>query len=327
MSYHQARILIAGGLGFIGSRLANRLSRAGAQVTVVDNLWQDKNSFMESVSRMEARIDLHLVDVRNHPAMTDFIKSHDILFNLAGAAGHMHSIRNPRQDLAGNVSSALSLLENCRRHNPGITIVYASTRQIYGKPRYLPVNEEHPIDPLDIHSIHKATADFYHRRYHEIHHLDCRVLRLTNTYGPGMAVKDDRHGFIGAWIGSLLESSPIRIFGNGAQRRDFNHVDDCVEALLLAGQTPSARGRIYNLGGQEQIALKELAEMMILLIDGASYQLIPYPPKRQPIETGDYFGDFSRATRELHWSPAIGLRDGLFDTLHYYQNRPNRLTA
>jgi dTDP-glucose 4,6-dehydratase/UDP-glucose 4-epimerase len=203
--------------------------------------------------------------------------------------------------------------------NPEIKIVFASTRQLYGKPDYLPVDEKHPTRPVDVNGINKLAGEWYHLLYNNVYGIRACALRLTNTYGPGMRVKDARQTFLGVWIRLLIEGRPIKVFGDGQQLRDFNYVDDCVEAMLLAGASESSNGKIYNLGGGEVIALKQLAEMMVDLGYGGDFELAPFPPERKSIDVGDYFGDFSLIKKELGWEPKTCLQVGLARSVSYYK--------
>jgi UDP-glucose 4-epimerase len=243
------------------------------------------------------------------------------LFNLAGQTSHMDSMTDPQTDLDINASAQLSILEACRLNNPEIKIVFASTRQLYGKPDYLPVDEKHPIRPVDVNGINKLAGEWYHLLYNNVYGIRACALRLTNTYGPGMRVKDARQTFLGIWVRLLLEGKPIKVFGDGEQLRDFNYVDDCVDALLVAGASEQANGKVYNLGSQEVIGLKALAEMMTKLGYGGSYELVPFPEDRKAIDIGDYYSDFSFISDELGWSPRIDLQQGLLKTVEYYSQR------
>lgn len=227
---------------------------------------------------------------------------------------------DPQTDLAINASAQLSILEACRQHNPTIKIVFASTRQLYGKPDYLPVDEKHPIRPVDVNGINKLAGEWYHLVYNNVYGICSCALRLTNTYGPGMRIKDDRQTFLGIWIRQILEGQPIKVFGDGQQLRDFNYVDDCVEALLLAAISDLSNGKVYNLGSLEVISLKDLASMMVNMGYGGSFEIVPFPPERKAIDIGDYYSDFSLINKELGWSPQITLPEGLRKTLAYYAN-------
>lgn len=317
-SYHGKHILITGGLGFIGSNLAKALVGLGAYVTVVDSLIPQYGGNPFNIDGYADRLTVNVCDVRDPFAMAYLLKDKDYLFNLAGQTSHMDSMTDPQTDLDINANAQLSILEACRESNPGIKIVFASTRQLYGKPDYLPVDEKHPIRPVDVNGINKLAGEWYHLLYNNVYGIRACALRLTNTYGPGMRVKDARQTFLGIWVRLLIENQPIKVFGDGLQLRDFNYVDDCVEALLLAGASNEANGKVYNLGSSEVIGLKDLAEMMVNLGFGGSFELVPFPPERKAIDIGDYYSDFSLISNELGWTPKVGLREGLQKTMAYY---------
>jgi dTDP-glucose 4,6-dehydratase/UDP-glucose 4-epimerase len=320
--YAGRRVLITGGLGFIGSNLARALVEQRAQVTLVDSLIPQYGGNPSNISDIREKVAVNICDVRDSHAMRYLIQGQDYLFNLAGQTSHIDSMTDPRTDLDINASAQLSILEACRLNNPDIKIVFASTRQLYGKPAYLPVDEKHPVRPVDVNGINKLAGEWYHLLYNNVHGIRACALRLTNTYGPGMRVKDARQTFLGIWVSLLLDGKPIRVFGDGTQLRDFNYVDDCVDALLRAGGNDVANGNVYNLGSPEVIALKDLAEMMTGLCVGGSYELVPFPEGRKAIDIGDYYSDFSRISEDLGWRPTVGLREGIRRTLDYYdQNR------
>jgi len=320
VQFNNKNILITGGLGFIGSNLAIRLVALGARVTIIDSLYPQYGGNIFNVESIKNHVDIQIFDVRETSKVEALLKNKDFLFNLAGQTSHLDSMLEPQTDLEINAAAQLSILEACRRSNPGIKIVFASTRQIYGRPNYLPVNELHPIKPVDVNGINKLAGEQYHILYHEVYDLRSTVLRLTNTYGPRMRIKDARQTFLGIWVKSILEGAPISVFGDGLQLRDFNYVDDCVDAMLLAAQSDRANGRIFNLGSTEVIGLKALAEVMIGLGFGGEFNLIPFPAERKRIDIGDYYGDYSLIAAELGWSPKIGLHEGLKKTLTYYKN-------
>ena len=317
-SYSGKNILITGGLGFIGSNLARALLSLGANVTLVDSLIPKYGGNIFNIHDICDDVTVNICDVRDSFAMEHLIQGKDYLFNLAGQTSHLDSMEDPQTDLDINAAAHLSILETCRKENPDIKIVFASTRQLYGKPYYLPVDEKHPTHPVDVNGINKLAGEQYHLLYNSVYNLRACALRLTNTYGPRMRVKDARQTFLGIWIRLLIEKKPIKVFGDGLQLRDFNYVDDCVKALLLAGTKDDANGKVYNLGSNEVIGLKDLAEIMISLGLDGNYELVPFPPERKSIDIGDYYSDFSLITNELGWLPTIKLRNGLKQTLDYY---------
>jgi dTDP-glucose 4,6-dehydratase/UDP-glucose 4-epimerase len=316
------KVLITGGLGFIGSNLARTLIGEGAEVTLVDSLIPQYGGNLYNITDIQDKVIVNISDVRDAHALEVLLKGKDFLFNLAGQTSHIDSMSDPKTDLEINAAAQLSILETCRKINPTIKVVFASTRQIYGKPDYLPVDEAHPIRPVDVNGINKLAGEWYHLLYNNIYGIRACALRLTNTYGPGMRVKDARQTFLGIWIKSLIEGKPIQVFGDGLQLRDFNFVDDCVEALLLAGLNNESNGMVYNLGSAEVINLKNLAEMMIGIAEEiklkGSFEIIPFPPDRKAIDIGDYYSNFSLIHQKLGWTPLVNLRSGLSKTLHFY---------
>ncbi len=319
MTFVESRVLITGGLGFIGSNLARRLVDLGANVTLVDSLLPQYGGNRFNIVDLESAVTVHIGDVRDPDAMLHLLRDKEYLFNLAAQTSHRDSMSDPQTDLETNVTAQLSILEACRKVNPAVRIVFASTRQLYGKPDYLPVDERHPIRPVDINGIHKLAGEWYHRLYHAVYGIRACVLRLTNTYGQGMRVKDARQMFLGIWVRRLVEGQPIQVFGDGSQMRDFNHVDDCVDALLLAAQSHVAYGKVYNLGSAEVISLNDLAQLMVNLGYGGVYEMVPFPPDRKAIDIGDYYGDFTLIQRELGWLPKVSLSGGLKKTVDFYR--------
>ncbi len=318
-AYSGARVLITGGLGFIGSNLARALLCQGAKVTVVDSLIPQYGGNLFNIHDIRDQVTVNVCDVRDPFAMAYLLTGKDYLFNLAGQTSHLDSMTDPQTDLEINATAQLSILEACRKWNPNIKIVFASTRQLYGKPDYLPVDEKHPVRPVDVNGINKLAGEWYHLLYNNVYGIRACALRLTNTYGPAMRVKDARQTFLGIWVRLLIEGKPFKVFGDGLQLRDFNYVDDCVEALLLAGISETANGKVYNLGSNEVVGLKVLAESVVNLGQDGAYELVPFPPERKAIDIGDYYSDFSLISQELGWHPKVELSEGLRRTVAYYQ--------
>lgn len=318
------RVLITGGCGFIGSNLARRLVALGSHVTLADSLVPTYGGNLANVEDIRDRVWLNITDVRDTHAMRYLIDGQDFLFNLAGQTSHLDSMSDPFTDLDINARSQLSILEAVRQTNPLLRIVFASTRQIYGKPQYLPVDEAHPIVPVDVNGVNKLAGESFHLLYSRVYGIPTTCLRLTNTYGPGMRVRDARQTFLGIWIKKLIAGETIEVFGDGKQLRDFNYVDDVVNAMLLAATSDSAIGEVFNLGSDETIGLADLADMLVTIHGTGAWQLVPFPPDRKAIDIGDYFGDWSRAKSALGWSPTVELREGLQRSLLYYEKNGNR---
>jgi UDP-glucose 4-epimerase len=314
-----AKVLITGGMGFIGSNLANRLVSMGAKVTLVDSMIPEYGGNLWNIESVREKVCVNIADVRDDYAMKYLLQHQDILFNLAGQTSHVDSMEQPHADLEINARAQLSILEACRRYNPHIKIVFASTRQIYGKPVYLPVDEAHALHPVDVNGINKLAGEMYHLLYHQVYGIQTAVLRLTNTYGPRMRVVDARQTFLGVWIRRLIEGLPILIYGTGNQIRDFNYVDDVVEALVQVALSKDANGEVFNLGHDHPVSLRETAELLIALHGKGTYQLVPFPAERQIIDIGDYYGDFGKIRRHLGWTPSTSLQEGLRHTLEFYE--------
>ena len=310
---------MTGGLGFIGSNLSRRLVEYGAEVTLVDSLIPEYGGNLFNIEPIREHVRVNFSDVRDEHSMKYLVQNKDYLFNLAGQTSHIDCMNYHYTDLEINTRAQLSILESCRRNNPDIKIVFASTRQIYGKPRYLPVDENHPLSPVDVNGINKMAGEWYHLVYNNVYRIRATVLRLTNTYGPRMRIKDARQTFLGIWIRRVIEGEPFLVYGDGLQKRDFNYVDDVTDALLAAAESEKANGEIYNLGADDPVSLKETAEMMIDILGKGFYQIIPFPPERKIIDIGDYYGSYEKISRHLGWKPETGLREGLRKTIEYYQ--------
>ena len=318
-SFSGANVLVTGGLGFIGSHIARRMARLGANVTLVDSLIPEYGGNTFNIEGIRDKVTVSITDVRDQHAMTYLIKGKDYLFNLAGQTSHLDSMLDPKTDLDINAGAQLSILEACRQHNRNVRIVFASTRQLYGRPQYLPVDEKHPIQPVDVNGINKLAGEWYHLLYNNVYGIRASALRLTNTFGPGMRVKDARQTFLGIWIKNLIEGSPVQVFGDGSQLRDFNFVDDVVDAMLEAATNPAAQGEVFNLGSTEVVSLKDLAETLVRLNGAGTFEIVPFPKERKVIDIGDYYSDFTKIKSKLGWLPKIALHDGLSRTLSFYK--------
>jgi len=317
--FNHKKVLITGGLGFIGSNLAIRLVGLGASVTLVDSLIPTYGGNLYNVEAIKDKVKINISDVRDPHSFKYLISGQDFLFNLAGQTSHVDSMENPETDLAINVHAQLHILEACRQHNPAVRIVFASTRQVYGRPRQIPVKEDHPLAPVDLNGVHKLAAEQYHQLFNDIYGIRSVILRLTNTYGPRMRVVDARQTFLGIWIRRVLEGKPILIFGDGEQIRDYNYIDDVVDALLLAASSDNCCGEVLNLGSEESYSLTETAQVFKKIVPESEIEYVPFPKQRLVIDIGDYQGDFSRIRQELRWQPRVGLEDGMRRTIDYYR--------
>ncbi len=317
-SFRGKKVLVTGGLGFIGSNLVRALVAGGADVTVVDSLIPEYGGNLRNLAGLGKRVRVNISDVRDRHSLPVFVRGQHYLFNLAGQTSHMDSMTDPFTDLEINARAQLSILEACRRHNPEIRVVFASTRQLYGKPDYLPVDEDHPLRPVDVNGINKLAGEGYHLLYDQVHGIRSTVLRLTNTIGPRMRVKDARQTFVGVWIQRVVSGQPFEVWG-GEQLRDFTYVDDAVNAFLLAALHPEAAGKVFNVGGTKPVSLKTLADLLVQANGGGSYVLKNFPAERKKIDIGDFYADFTRLQQSLGWRPRVPLLPALVKTLAYYR--------
>jgi UDP-glucose 4-epimerase len=321
--YAGKRTLVTGGLGFIGSNLAIRLIELGAHVLVVDSLIPETgaNPFNLAPVQDHPRLSVRTVDIRDVLAMERLVRGQAIIFNLAGQVSHIDSMRDPFTDLEVNCRSQLALLEACRHNAPETKVLFASTRQIYGRvaEAQLPVSELQPPNPVDVNGINKLAGERYHVLYNNVYGIRTSVLRLTNTYGPRMLVKNDRQTALGWLIRQAMDGEEITVFGDGAQLRDFTYVDDAVEAFLIAGQDDAANGQVFNVGATRTISLRDVAAMLVEVSATGSYRLVPFPPERKPIDIGSIYVDDAKLRRVLGWQPKVDLRDGLTRSVAFYR--------
>ena len=316
-AYAGARVLITGGLGFIGSAIARRLVALRAQVLVIDSMIPEYGGNPVNIADIRDRVVVNIADIRGGYALRHLLQGQDFLFNLAAQTSHLDSISSPEVDLAINCTAQLQLLEACREVNPSIVIVHAGTRQIYGRPEYLPVDERHPLRPVDVNGVNKMAGEAYHLLFSDIYGIRTRSLRLSNVYGPGMRIRDARQTFLGIWLRRVVEGEPFEVWG-GAQRRDLVYVDDAVDAFLYAGITTAAEGLALNVGGKAA-SLTALAEALIQTNGGGKYEIHEFPVERKRIEIGDFLIDDRRFRALTRWQPRFSLAEGLRLSLNYYR--------
>lgn len=315
--YKGAMVLVIGGAGFIGSNLVRHLVDLGAKVTVVDSLFPNYGGNLFNLLGYQDKISFIQKDICNLALAYQVVKNQDFIFNLAGQTSHLDSMHDPFTDQKNNVTARLTIMEACRHKNPQCRIIYTSTRQIYGRPQYLPVDESHPLSPVDFNGVSEIASEHYHNLYHSIFNLPITILRLTNVIGPRMRIKDARQNFVGSWIRKLIEGDEILVYGDGSQYRDLLIVDNVVDALLRSGITPSSIGEVMNLGSCH-VSLLELAEMMVEIAGKGSFKTIPFPPNRKAIDIGSYYSDYTKAAKILGWHADENLGAGLRLTLHFF---------
>lgn len=314
--YPGKRVAITGGLGFIGSNLAHRLVTLGSEVLLIDSMVPDYGGNLTNIADIRDRVQVNFADIRDVNAMNYLVQSQDVIFNLAGQVSHIDSMRDPYTDLEINCRSQLSLLEACRHYNPAVKVVYASTRQVYGRPDRTPVDETHVARPTDVNGINKLAGESYHIVYCNAYGVRASVLRLTNTYGPRQLMKHNRQGFLPWFVRQIVDGEEIQLFGDGQQRRDFTYVDDAVDAFLLTGCTSITDAEIYNVGGSSA-SLLQVVELLIELAGQGSYRLVPFPEEKRAIDIGSYEGCSRKLTATVGWEPRVSLREGLARMLEY----------
>ncbi len=326
--YQGKRVLVTGGLGFVGSNLAMRLLGLGAEVLLVDAVIPETgaNPFNIEPIKDDPRLSIRKVDIRDVLTMERLVRDQHVIFNLAGQVSHIDSMRDPFTDLEINCRSQLALLEACRHNAPDLKVVFASTRQIYGRvpESELPVDERRPPNPVDVNGINKLAGERYHVLYNNVYGLRASVLRLTNTYGPRMLVKNARQTFIGWLMRQVIDGDEIQIFGDGSQLRDLTYVDDVVEAFLMAGANDAANGQVFNLGGTEPVSLRDIAALLVEVAGTGRYRLVPFPEERRAIDIGSFYADDAKIRRVLGWSPKVGLREGLNTSIAFYREHRDR---
>jgi len=317
--YKGKRVLITGGMGFVGSNLAIRLVALGAEVTLVDSMIPESGGNIFNIEPVKDRVTVNSSDIRDGRSMNALVRDFDIMFNCAGQVSHIDSMKDPYTDLEINARSQLSILEACRHHNPDIRIIFASTRQVYGKPKYLPVDEKHPLNPTDVNGINKLAGEWYHVLYHDVYGIKTACLRMTNTYGPRLLMKHNRQGFIGWFVRQIIDSERIDIFGDGRQLRDLNYIDDVVDALLVLGRDDSLSGQIFNMGNHPPISLVDIVKMLIDINGKGSYRLVPFPEESRKIDIGHYYASFAKFKDASGWEPKVGYDAGFRKMIKYYK--------
>jgi UDP-glucose 4-epimerase len=316
--FHGARVAVTGGVGLIGSVLARRLVALGADVLLIDSMIPEGGANLANIAAVRERVRLNVADIRDGQAMRHLLAGQDFLFDLAAQTSHLDSMNAPFDDHAINATAQLQLLETCRAVAPGVVIVHAGTRQIYGRPRYIPVDEAHPVTPTDVNGVNKMAGESFHLMFHSAYGVNTRSLRLTNVYGPGMRIKDARQNFLGIWLRRTVEGDPFEVWG-GEQRRDMVFVDDAVEAFLAAAVTPATQGRALNVGGDAPYSLTEIAAAMIAANGGGRYESKEFPPERKRIDIGDFVTDDRQFRALADWAPRVALAEGLKRSLDYYR--------
>jgi UDP-glucose 4-epimerase len=317
--YRNRPVMITGGLGFIGSNLARRLVELGADVLLVDSLIPDYGGNLFNIDGIADRLRVNVADIRQQTTMNYLVRDRAVIFSLAGQVSHIDSMRDPYTDLEINCRSQLTVLEACRNHNPNVKVVFAGTRQVYGRPDTLPVDETHLVRPTDVNGINKAAGEYYHLVYNNVFGVRACSLRLTNVYGPRQLLKHNRQGFIGWFIRLAIENQTIQIYGDGSQRRDFVFVDDAADAFLRAGASDACNGEVFNVGGDQPISHRDLTALLIKLANGGSVRYVDWPADKKAIDIGSFYADSTKFKATTGWQPTIALEEGLRRTIAFYR--------
>jgi UDP-glucose 4-epimerase len=312
--------MITGGLGFIGSNLARQLAALGADILLVDSLIPDYGGNLFNIDGIADRVKVNVADIRQQSTMNYLVKDRDVVFNLAGQVSHIDSMKDPYADLEINCRSQLTILEACRYNNPGVKVVFAGTRQVYGRPDSLPVTEQHLVRPTDVNGINKAAGEYYHLVYNNVFGVRACSLRLTNVYGPRQLIRHNRQGFIGWFIRLAIEDGTIQIYGDGSQRRDFVYVDDAADAFLRAGASDACNGEVFNVGGDHPITHRDLTALLLDVAGTGRVEYIEWPREKKAIDIGDFYADSTKFAKTTGWTPAVKLADGLQRTVSFYRH-------
>jgi UDP-glucose 4-epimerase len=322
--YRGRAVMITGGLGFIGSNLARQLVDLGADVLLVDSLIPDYGGNLFNIDGLENRLRVNVADIRQQSTMNVLVRDREVIFNLAGQVSHIDSMREPYTDLEINCRSQLTLLEACRHHNPRTKVVFAGTRQVYGRPDSLPVDETHLVQPSDVNGINKAAGEYYHLVYNDVFGIRACSLRLTNVYGPRQLIRHNRQGFIGWFIRLVIEDKALQIYGDGSQLRDFVFVDDAADAFLRAGAEDACNGQVFNVGGAQPISHRDLSKLLIDAAGSGSVEYVEWPADKKAIDIGSFYADWSKFHHATGWTPQVALADGLRRTIAFYRQHYDR---
>jgi len=321
--YRARRVMVTGGLGFIGSNLARRLVALGADVLLVDSLLDGYGGNLFNIDGLGDRVRVSTADVREAGTMNTLVRDREIIFNLAGQVSHIDSMKNPHTDLEINCHSQLTLLEACRHFNPGAKVVFAGTRQVYGRPEFLPVTEAHLVKPTDVNGVNKAAGEYYHLVYNNVFGVRACSLRLTNTYGPRQLIRHNRQGFIGWFIRLAVEDAEIEIFGDGLQLRDFVYVDDAVDAFLRAGCDDRCNGEVFNVSGGQPTSHKDLVALLLSIAGTGRARHVEWPEEKRAIDIGSFYASAGKFSALTGWTPTVSLAEGLARTVAFYRAHLN----
>lgn len=319
LQYKDVRVLITGGLGFIGSNLARALLDLGAKVSIVDALIPNLGGNWFNVESIRDKLETVVGDVRDLALMQDLVANKDVIFSLAAQVDHIASMADPIFDLDMSGKGALTVLEACRRKKRGARVVFPGSRLQFGRPRRLPVDEDHPMDPMNIYAVHRLLGEKYHQVYHNAFGISTCVLRLSNPFGPRQQMRHSQYGILNWFVRLALENREITVYGDGSQQRDYFYIQDAVDAFLRAGSMEAADGQVFNVGAGAPITMAEAARTIVDVVGSGKVTHIPWPEDRSRQETGGYITDISKIEKALGWRPKVNFKDGVRQTAEYYR--------
>lgn len=316
--FENKNVLITGGLGFIGSNLAIALVRLGANVTIQDSLSPTHGGNKHNIFPIEQQVKLVLHSCNEFDTLRQSVANADVIYHLAGQTSHSDSMKTPIDDVEANVFATVNLLEACKQENNQAKIVFTSTRQVYGKPKFLPVDENHELDAIDVNAINKMASEQYLKLYFNLFKIKSTILRITNTYGPRIKLSGNNQGFLGIFLRQALLGEEIFIYGDGTQLRDFLYVNDAVDALLWSPISNPCESEIYNIGSNAVMSIKDFLSVLSKIIP-LDCRIVDFPSDRLAIDIGDYYSDFSKFKKNTNWHPNTSVELGLSETIEYYQ--------
>jgi UDP-glucose 4-epimerase len=323
-AFRGKRVLITGGLGFIGSSLAIRLVEAGAKVTLVDAMIPDYGGNLFNIEPVRDKVTINFGDICDRHAMDWLVRGQDLVFHLAGQVSHVMSLTDPYPDLEYNIKGTVVVMEALRRFNPRARVVFTGTRGQYGPATRLPVSEEAPTNPKGIYEISNLTAEKIIQVYDHIHGISTVLLRLTNVYGPRAQMKHPHYGVANWFVRLALDDQTLKVFGDGQIKRDFLYIDDCVEALLRCAVCDGVRGEVLNVGIDRPTTFLDLVQTLLRVAGSGRWEFAPFTPERKAQEPGDFFSDIGKIRRLVGWQPTTSLEEGLGKTVDYYRIHKDR---
>lgn len=318
-SLKNKKILVTGGLGFVGSNLAIKLASLGADVLIVDNMLPRQGGNLFNIEPVKDKVKVNISDIRNPTSMNHLVKGMDYIYHIAGQVNHVDSVKDPLNDLSINVEGTLVLMEALRMNNPSAHVIFTGTRGEYGTSLSLPVAENHAINPIGIYAITNFAAERIVLTYHNLHHIKSVCLRITNTFGPRHQMAHDEYGVFNWFIRKAMDNEVIPIFGDGRILRDYLYIDDLVDSLIAIALSDKAYGDVYNVGSGIPLSFIDLAEKIIKIAGSGKVDHTEFTTERKALEPGDYYADITRIKNVLGWQPVISLDDGIRKTIQFYK--------